>query len=79
MILPNKYLKLQNSLLNLGAIILNNLTNQQTVTLLWDKTRAYPEIKNFERFTMALDFLFTLDLIDFKDGLIVRKKNVTFS
>lgn len=72
MILPTKHMKLSRSLLNLGAILLNHLDDRYTVTLLWDKTRNIPEINTFERFTLGLDLLFMLGLIDFKEGLIVR-------
>jgi len=74
MILPTKHIKLQNCILNLGSILLNNITGKQTVTLLWDKARELPEVKTFERFTLGLDLLFTLGLIDFNEGIIVRLK-----
>ncbi len=74
MILPTKHLRLSNSLLNLGALLLLNINNRQTVTLLWDKTRGIPEIKTFERFTLGLDLLFMMGLVEFKEGIIVRAK-----
>ena len=74
MILPTKHIKLQNCILNLGSVLLNNITGKQTVTLLWDKARELPEVKTFERFTLGLDLLFTLGLIDFKEGILVRLK-----
>ena len=72
MILPTKYIRLQNSLLNSGAILLNNITNRQSVTQLWERTMMLPEIKTFDKFTLALDMLFSLGLIDIRDGIIVR-------
>lgn len=74
MILPTKHIKLQNCILNLGSVLLNNITGKQTVTLLWDKARELPEVKTFERFTLGLDLLFTLGLIDITEGIIVRLK-----
>jgi len=79
MILPSKHIKLKNSLLNLGATLISNINNKQTVTLLWDNVRQYPEIKTFEKFTLALDLLFTLGLVDLKNGIVVRTKNDTLS
>lgn len=79
MILPTKHIKLQNCLLNLGVILLDNITSKQTVTLLWDKTKHLPEVKTFEKFTLGLDLLFALGLIDLKDGIIVRLKHDTFN
>ncbi|MDP1760569.1 MAG: hypothetical protein Q8L01_03980 [Candidatus Woesebacteria bacterium] len=72
MILPTKHLKLSNSLLNLGAILLNNIEGKNTVTLLWDKTKDLSEIKTFEKFTLGLDLLFIMDIIELRDGLIAR-------
>lgn len=72
MILPTKHIKLSNSLLNLGAVLLNNIDHKYTVTLLWDKAKALTEIKTFERFTLGLDLLFMLGLIEFREGLITR-------
>jgi len=72
MILPNKHTTLSNSILNLGAVLLENITDKQTVTILWDKSRIQPEIRNFERFTLGLDLLFSMGLIEFNEGLIVK-------
>jgi len=72
MILPSKHIKLSNSLINIGAVLLKNLERRCTVTLLWDKSRSFPEIKTFERFTLGLDLLFMLGLIEYREGLIMR-------
>lgn len=72
MILPTKHIKLSNSLLNVGATLLKHINGAQTVTLLWNEARILPEIKTFERFTLGLDLLFMMDLIEFKDGLLRR-------
>ncbi|MFZ3077176.1 MAG: ABC-three component system middle component 6 [Candidatus Aenigmatarchaeota archaeon] len=74
MILPTKHIKLSNSLLSVGATLLRHIEADQTVTSLWNETHLLPEIKTFERFTLGLDFLFMLGIIDFKDGLLARLK-----
>jgi len=75
MILPNKHLKLSNTILNTGAILLEILNDRQTVTLLWDKVRINPEIRTFDRFTLGLDLLFIIGLVNFnEEGLIERIK-----
>jgi len=71
MILPGKHITLSNSILNVGAILLENINDKQTVSILWDKTRTKREVKNFERFTLGLDMLFSLRLVEFNEGLIV--------
>ncbi len=75
MILPGKHVKLSKSILNVGSILLQDINNRQTVSLLWDKIRTHPEIQTFERFTLGLDLLFTLGIIDVnKQGLVIRIK-----
>jgi len=70
MILPTKHIKLSNSLLSVGATLLKHINGAQTVTLLWNEARILPEIKTFDRFTLGLDLLFMMDIIEFKDGLL---------
>lgn len=72
MILPTKHIKLSNSLLNVGAEILKHLDEAQTVTSLWNKARAVSHVKTFERFSLGLDLLFMLSIVDFHDGLLRR-------
>ena len=70
MILPTKHIKLSNSLLNVGAEVLKHLDESQTVTSLWNKSRSISHVKTFERFTLGLDLLFMLGIIEYKDGLL---------
>ncbi len=74
MILPTKHIKLSNSLLGVGATLLKYLDRNRTVTSLWNETHTLPEIKTFDRFTLGLDFLFLVGVIDFQDGLLRRVK-----
>ena len=70
MILPTKHIKLSNSLLNVGAEVLKHLDESQTVTSLWNKSRAISHVKTFERFTLGLDLLFMLGIVEYKEGLL---------
>ena len=74
MILPTKHIKFSNSLLNAGAILLKSIDRSYTVSYLWDKSRKLPEIGTFDKFTLALDLLYSMGLVDFDNGLIVRIK-----
>lgn len=74
MILPTKHIKLSNSLLGVGATLLKYLDRNRTVTSLWNETHTLPEIKTFDMFTLGLDFLFLVGVIDFQDGLLRRVK-----
>jgi hypothetical protein len=72
MILPNKHLNLSQSLFGVGAMLLRHLDAERTVTSLWASTHSMPEIVTFERFTLGLDFLFMIEAIEFRNGLLGR-------
>ena len=75
MILPNKHIKTRNSILGIGAVLLGDLKRPQTVTQLWEQANKVPEIESFEKFSLALDFLFLINAIEFNKGLLQRLKN----
>lgn len=74
MILPTKHISTQNSLLGVGATILLHLDQPRTVTALWERVRDLSEIRVFEKFVLALDFLYAIDAIDIDNGLLVRSR-----
>lgn len=75
MILPDKNIRLAYSLLNCGAILLKEITEPQTLSLLWDKVKKHKALLNYEKFLLTLDYLYLINAITIKDGLIVRCKN----
>ncbi len=79
MILPTKHIRFSNSLLCVGSTLLDYVDGAQTVTSLWNKTRSLQEVRTFDRFTLGLDFLFMLGVIDFEDGLLKRTGNDSLS
>jgi len=74
MILPNKNIKLEYSLIGVGKVLLFYLTSAQTVSSLWEKVKLQKEITSFEKYILTLDFLYTIKVIDF-DGNILTKQN----
>lgn len=72
MILPTKHITTSHSLLGVGAELLGLVETQQSVSRLWEKARGLPTVGNFERFILALDLLFALDLVTFEGGLLGR-------
>ncbi len=78
MILPDKNIKLEYSLLNCGAILLQEISMPQTLSLLWEKVKNNEVIINYEKFLLTLDFLYAINAVSLKDGLIVRCKNDSF-
>jgi len=74
MILPTKHISAQFSLLGAGATILRYLDSPQTVTALWDRVRTEPQVSIYWRFILALDFLYLIGALNFKNGLIARSQ-----
>lgn len=72
MILPTKHITIENSLIGLGALLLTYLDQPATVSSLWEKTKALPEVATFERFTLSLDLLFIMNTIELQDNKIRR-------
>ena len=74
MILPTKHIPSSTSLLGIGATILNRLNTPRTVSNLWEEVRDNPDVGNFERFTLALSFLYSIGSIEFNKGLLTLAK-----
>ena len=75
MILPDKHVRLSSSFLGVGATLLELLESKRTISGLWTAARRRGEIRTFERFTLALDMLYSLGLVELgQDGLLARSK-----
>lgn len=72
MIMPNKCLKQEDTLLGSSAVIFNNLNDKQTLSELWDKVKQEEVIYNFERFILSLDMLYLLGIIDFNENSLIK-------
>lgn len=72
MILPNKYIQENEAILGVGAILLSNLSQQEDISVFWDKVKELPAVDNFERFVLSLDLLFALGLVETADGKIFK-------
>lgn len=75
MIMPNKYLKEEDTLLGASAVIFENLSKQQSISELWDKVREDDSVYNFERFILSLDLLYMLNLIELNNNELMRVKH----
>lgn len=74
MILPSKHISQDQALIGIGAILLKEIDQPQTVTGLWETVREEDAIGTFERFVLALDMLHIIGAISLENGLIVRMK-----
>jgi hypothetical protein len=72
MILPTKHINPLDSLLGVGALILERLETTKTVTQLWDEMRDLPQVATFERLVLGLDLLYMIALVELDGGIIRR-------
>lgn len=72
MILPTKHISIENSLLGVSTQILTRVNNGQTVSSLWNEVKNMRGVRTFERFTLALDFLYAIGALDLQVGLLWR-------
>ena len=72
MILPSKHITEEQALLGVGAILIKELKQPETVTSLWEKVRTVQAVGTFERFVLALDMLYITGVVTLFNGMIVR-------
>lgn len=76
MILPTKYLSHDRALINVGGAILQQLEEPRSVSALWDCVReaqmrkAADALVSFDWFVLALNLLYAISAIDYRDGVI---------
>ena len=75
MILPTKHISPAESLLGIGALVLQHLDRPQTVTHVWEGVRRESNVPSFQRFVLALDLLYTVSAVDLNDGLLRRRES----
>jgi hypothetical protein len=72
MILPTKHLDPDRSLFAIGGVILSLMVRPRTVTSLWETTRKERQNLTFERFALALAFLFSIGIVELEDDMVRR-------
>jgi len=75
MILPDKNITLRYSILGTAAIVLAELNVPHTVSSFWEKVRDLKGVNTFEKFVLALDFLYSVGLINIEESLLRRFSN----
>lgn len=72
MILPDKNIKLEYSLLKCGALVLESLEVPLTISALWEKLKEQKVFVGYEKFILTIDFLYMINGIENENGLIRR-------
>lgn len=73
-LLPDKTIRLEYSVIGIGAIILQNMGASETVSSLWEKLKTWEEINTYEKFISGLVLLFSIGIIVYNDGVLTRNK-----
>jgi len=73
MVLPDKHLPLNRSLLGVGGELLQILSDRpRSVSTTWEQLRLRDSKASFEQFTLAASFLFTLGALEFEGDNLRR-------
>lgn len=79
MLLPDKHIKMSESILGLGSYLLGTLKKPMSVDNLWleycisRENLSYPAHHNFENLILALDFLFAIGSITCRENGLIEK------
>ena len=73
-LLPEKHVRLNETILGLGALVLGQLSEAKTLDELWEglkelrtRKKTIPERIGFEDLILTVDFLFALRMIDLSE------------
>lgn len=72
MILPTKYITEHETILGIGAILLNEMSKEISLSELWEAVKWNSNVGNYERFILALDMFFIFGVIDIRNNKIVK-------
>lgn len=70
--MPSKYLKEDEALIGVSAALLSLIERNGNLSEIWESAKKIKAIGSFERFILALNFLYLLDLVDLHENKIVR-------
>lgn len=77
MILPNKHLLSQDSLIGVGGLLLTKISpGGTTVSRLWEGVRDRRVVGTYDRFILALDTLYLLGYLNLEDGMLIKQERV---
>ena len=74
MILPNKHITADFSLIGISSKLLPLLDEQKSVSVLWEDTKDLKGVGTFERFSFALSLLFAMGIVEYSDGQLKKAK-----
>ena len=72
MIMPSKYVREEEAIIGVGNILLQHIKGSINISSLWENVKTNHAVVTFDRFVIALDFLYILGIIDIKQNDIMR-------
>lgn len=73
-LLPDKQLHIEDSLIGKSARVLALLDHSVSINDLWERCREHEFVRSFEHFIHALDLLFLLGAVEYRNGLVERQR-----
>lgn len=73
-ILPDKTIRLEYSVIGIGAIILQNMSTTDSVSSLWERVKVRDEINTYEKYISGLILLFSIGVIVYNSGVLSKNK-----
>jgi hypothetical protein len=74
-LLPTKYVPIDHSLIGVSSVLLETISQNDTVSSLWEKVSRDKRIRTFDRFADALSLLFAANLIELEGGILVSRRS----
>lgn len=71
-LMPNKSIRVEYSLLGIGAELLKRMKNEDSVSSLWDRVRSIDSINSYQKFIDGLTLLHAFGLINYEEGVLVK-------
>ena len=71
-LLPNKHVPTNRSVVGMGALLLEHLETPSTVSGLWELVKNKQEVGSFDNFVLSLDYLYAIGAIVYEDGSLIR-------
>ena len=73
-LLPDKHMPVDRSLIGLGSLLLSNLESPVTPSSLWDRVKENPEVRGYQEFVLTLGFLNAIGVVKLNRGFLVRAR-----
>lgn len=71
-LLPDKTIRLEYSVIGIGALILESMSVTESVSSLWEKVKIKDEVNTYEKFISGLILLFSIGAVVYNSGVLSK-------